>query len=627
MAEALPIKFNNLYAVESARQNSFIMYNWPKSAPVWPILLVRAGFYYKGNDLEVQCFSCGIKTTVADWTRNVHPQQMHFKLNPDCEFIREQIEPDGGPKTFNDQEKWQRDLKDNSTDCNIISHDIKYEEDGQIKSENNFRTEDQNQDSLARSRLEIDSAPISNADSGLGTSHNSQIAVTTGSTRTMVSYDSGQPGTFSRDNLLISGSYSPYQFRTTLDSVQSTPVNTEPSTVEDMEHDANDSSLSQEVTYKHPEMETILSRMDTFQTWPLTTIQDPKNLVMAGLFYTYEHDVVRCFCCDLGLSEWDIADDPWTEHARHSPNCWYLKRVKGQQYIDQVQEDWKRIYSPKFPNLIDEAARLSTFNNWPNRVPNPTVVDIAKAGFFFTGRNDECRCHYCDGGLQHWEEGDLPWEQHAYYFPFCKFVIKMKGREYINMIRERFEERGPNVDALIRESEEVEAAMTREDVRDRRLREILAKEEFRDLTSWGYSKRAIKMAAEEVFRETGNFDFKAEQVINKLVDLQENGEELPNDDDDDTEEAAARPREPLLPAAEFMKQLEQEETVGDANKVLAENKKLKERLLCWKCGKNEICMLFTPCGHRLTCEDCGKDIHHCLKCKKKVKKRYKTFLA
>ena len=58
--------------------------------------------------------------------------------------------------------------------------------------------------------------------------------------------------------------------------------------------------------------------------------------------------------------------------------------------------------------------------------------------YIFSGRGDECRCHYCDGGLQHWERGDNPWEQHAYHFPFCKFVIRMKGREFINEVRERF---------------------------------------------------------------------------------------------------------------------------------------------------------------------------------------------
>ena len=56
-----------------------------------------------------------------------------------------------------------------------------------------------------------------------------------------------------------------------------------------------------------------------------------------------DSDVVRCFCCNVGLSEWAAADDPWIEHARHSPKCWFLCTEKGQPFIDKVQEEWKQV--------------------------------------------------------------------------------------------------------------------------------------------------------------------------------------------------------------------------------------------------------------------------------------------
>jgi hypothetical protein len=46
-----------------------------------------------------------------------------------------------------------------------------------------------------------------------------------------------------------------------------------------------------------------------------------------------EQDIVRCFCCDLGLAEWDAKDNAWREHARHNPKCWFLKSQKGESYI------------------------------------------------------------------------------------------------------------------------------------------------------------------------------------------------------------------------------------------------------------------------------------------------------
>jgi len=57
----------------------------------------------------------------------------------------------------------------------------------------------------------------------------------------------------------------------------------------------------------------------------------------------------------------------------------------------------------------------------------------------FIGVDDVVRCHYCDGGLRNWESGDDPWEEHARWFPFCKYIIKMKGKEYIDSIRRKYE--------------------------------------------------------------------------------------------------------------------------------------------------------------------------------------------
>lgn len=58
-----------------------------------------------------------------------------------------------------------------------------------------------------------------------------------------------------------------------------------------------------------------------------------------------------------------------------------------------------------------------------------TAVDIIISGF-----NDNVKCFYCDGGLRNWETGDVPWEEHARWFPKCPFVLQVKGQEFINGI-------------------------------------------------------------------------------------------------------------------------------------------------------------------------------------------------
>ncbi|KAF6215891.1 hypothetical protein GE061_000226 [Apolygus lucorum] len=41
-----------------------------------------------------------------------------------------------------------------------------------------------------------------------------------------------------------------------------------------------------------------------------------------------------------------------------------------------------------------EQDRAATFHNWPHTAPTP--VDLARAGFYYTGRFDMCRCAYCN---------------------------------------------------------------------------------------------------------------------------------------------------------------------------------------------------------------------------------------
>ena len=33
------------------------------------------------------------------------------------------------------------------------------------------------------------------------------------------------------------------------------------------------------------------------------------------------------------------------------------------------------------------------------------------------GERDRVKCWYCNGGMQNWERNDIPWEEHAKWFP------------------------------------------------------------------------------------------------------------------------------------------------------------------------------------------------------------------
>ena len=55
------------------------------------------------------------------------------------------------------------------------------------------------------------------------------------------------------------------------------------------------------------------------------------------------HDNVKCFCCDIGLKNWQIDDNPWIEHARWSPRCRYLREMKDDAFIEEAVANRNRV--------------------------------------------------------------------------------------------------------------------------------------------------------------------------------------------------------------------------------------------------------------------------------------------
>lgn len=69
--------------VEEKRLRTFR--EWPANAAIDPARLAKAGFYYTGHDLEVQCFLCG--TRVSDWNYGDQAIVRHRQKSPNCPFV------------------------------------------------------------------------------------------------------------------------------------------------------------------------------------------------------------------------------------------------------------------------------------------------------------------------------------------------------------------------------------------------------------------------------------------------------------------------------------------------------------------------------------------------------------
>ncbi|XP_045214393.2 E3 ubiquitin-protein ligase XIAP-like [Mercenaria mercenaria] len=89
---------------------------------------------------------------------------------------------------------------------------------------------------------------------------------------------------------------------------------------------------------RSPRYQTMEARMASFKNFP-THIQLPvQQLAVAGLFFTGNGDLCRCFTCDGGLKDWSTGDDPIKEHATYFPKCGYINQLKGLDYIRAQQQ-------------------------------------------------------------------------------------------------------------------------------------------------------------------------------------------------------------------------------------------------------------------------------------------------
>uniref|UniRef100_A0A667YGB3 Baculoviral IAP repeat containing 2 n=1 Tax=Myripristis murdjan TaxID=586833 RepID=A0A667YGB3_9TELE len=209
--------------------------------------------------------------------------------------------------------------------------------------------------------------------------------------------------------------------------------------VEDMSH-------QRPPTCHNPSMRREQDRLDSFHSWTLSIIT-PAELAKAGFYYLGQGDRVACFSCGGQLSNWEPGDRAVSEHQRHYPNCRFVRGDRADNVslaggAGSVPGAAAAGASAALSNVSNPAMqqseeRLLTFVNWPSRIP-VRPDQLAKAGFYYVGRNDDVKCFCCDGGLRCWESGDDPWVEHAKWFPRCEYLLQEKGQEFVHQIQARF---------------------------------------------------------------------------------------------------------------------------------------------------------------------------------------------
>ena len=77
-----------------------------------------------------------------------------------------------------------------------------------------------------------------------------------------------------------------------------------------------------------------------------------KQMAEAGFFYSGLCDIVTCFCCGVRLRNWQYQSDPFFEHAKFSPSCWFVAIHKGRDYATHVGQQLRKEFKKKPSKIL-----------------------------------------------------------------------------------------------------------------------------------------------------------------------------------------------------------------------------------------------------------------------------------
>lgn len=297
---------------------------------------------------------------------------------------------------------------------------------------------------------------------------------------------------------------------------------------------------------------------------------------------------------------------------------------------------------PKSLNFATLDSRVRSFSNWTKshvQVPD----ELAKAGFYYLGIDDEVRCFYCDGGLRFWLKEDDPFFEHARYFPKCAYVQLVKGKTYVDQVLEQAKqkENSDNNHMIVGQSSRVASTTTLEDA--------MSSEAVTSALSLGLDMGRIRLLTQRRLNRTGAPYANVEELIEDVLDEQIQDEGETTWSDRTIENQVSRLLLSAVSSVGLMDDLNQPSTSTSTtqntvvpNKVVSistdqlsstdstleeENKRLKSARECKICMVDEVGVVFVPCGHLLSCPSCSTGIEKCPICRTTIKGRIRTFLS
>ncbi|KAK5865094.1 hypothetical protein PBY51_016285 [Eleginops maclovinus] len=333
-----------------------------------------------------------------------------------------------------------------------------------------------------------------------------------------------------------------------------------------------------------PHMRSEEARLRTLSDWPSDAPVTPQDLAQAGLYYLGEADRVQCFCCGGMLGGWEEGDTAWEEHSKHYSNCFFILGhdvgnipLAGGAVVEE--EGGSRQHANPQVQMGNYEERLASFA----AVQHPVDPErLARAGFYSTGATDRVLCFSCGGGLKGWQPEEDPWEEHAKHYPGCSFLLTEKGQEFVNNIQ-------------LQDPRRNRAASSHQNGFSGHGKEVLRSDMAQKAIEMGLEPSVVEKTILEKISTTSSGYSTLEALVEDC---------LHNTQLSDAASSQGQDEDPL----ENLRRLQREKQ-------------------CKICMDRDICIVFIPCGHLVTCKQCSEMLIKCPICCGAIEQKLKTYIA
>ncbi|XP_035726375.1 baculoviral IAP repeat-containing protein 7-like isoform X2 [Vespa mandarinia] len=579
--------------VEENRLRTFV--DWPTHAAVSADRIAKAGFYYSGIGLEVQCFLCGTK--ISEWNYGDQAVTRHRQAAPDCPFV---LNPSNTcnipllPASAND-----RALSSSSSSVEQAQSENVTEYQCYLSTA--VRSNDpQRQYKTLRQRLEsFANWPVSNivspdklAKAGFYYLQQADLVECVFCRGIILQWELGDDP--EREHRTHFPNCDFYIRR-------------------DNEDDVEDLGIQAHTVPRRLKHATYEGRLRTFDGWPVDLRQTPEMLATAGFYYVGTEDQVRCFHCDGGLRNWEATDDPWVEHAKWFPKCGFVSIVQGPEFIKECIDNRPPLDPAIVGNVcdsrppLDRAIAAETSETSEASENNPEeILEISSA------------THPTVSTLRE-QLNDAFYEDMLQSEPaMAALEIGLHVEGVKKALKKRIEETGAphdSADQLI--ADVLRNQAMDEDSRAESQNTNSSIDNSLDVIQYFLSLLITEQTLNTSARSMNNSeDSNTCPTINRENERENVQEECTNSTQSceisDTED----------------KVLQKANTNSEVSDSLAEeNRRLKEARLCKICMDREIAVVFLPCGHLATCVHCAPSLTYCPICRQEIRATVRTFLS